>query len=118
MTIVTDRPVLEIKRMFDAPPNLVFDAWLIREQWQAWIGPEGGHSDVTRFEPQVGGNYDLIMHIGDGREIPVTGAFKRIERPTHFAITWRWALADDGKDTLVTVTLREVGGQDRTHPAP
>ncbi len=109
MSAVTDRPVLEIKRLFDASPERVFDAWLNREEWQAWIGPEGGHSEVTRFEPKIGGHYNLVMHVGNGRVIPVTGMFKAIERPTRFALTWKWALADDGKDTLITVTLQAVG---------
>ena len=46
MTTTTVNPVLEIKRLFDAPPERIFDAWLVREEWQAWIGPEGTQCEV------------------------------------------------------------------------
>ena len=36
-----DETTLELRREFDASPAAVFDAWITREQWAAWIGPEG-----------------------------------------------------------------------------
>jgi uncharacterized protein YndB with AHSA1/START domain len=57
--------VLEITRVFDAPPARVFAAWLDLEQFQAWIGPEGVDCEVQLLEPQVGGRYRLVpVHRG------------------------------------------------------
>ena len=106
----TINPVLEIRRLFDAPSHIVFDAWLEREQWQAWIGPEGGRCDVPLLEPKVGGRYRIQMHLSDGREIPVEGVFKIIDRPNALAFTWGWALSGK-QDTLVTLAFRARGGQ-------
>jgi uncharacterized protein YndB with AHSA1/START domain len=103
-------PVLKITRLFDAPPEQVFDAWATREQWQAWIGPEGCRCDVPLLEPHVGGRYRIQMHLSDGREIPVEGVFKIVERPTRLAFTWGWALSGHA-DTLVTLSLRDAGGK-------
>ena len=103
-------PVLVIRRLFDAPPETVFDAWLEREQWQAWIGPEGCQCDVPLLEPKVGGRYRIQMHLSDGREIPVEGVFKVVDRPHALAFTWGWALGGHA-DTLVSLTFRAVGGQ-------
>ena len=103
-------PVLVIRRLFDAPPEAAFDAWLEREQWQAWIGPEGCQCDVPLLEPKVGGRYRLQMHLSDGREIPVEGVFKVIDRPHALAFTWGWALGGHA-DTLVSLTFRAVGAQ-------
>jgi uncharacterized protein YndB with AHSA1/START domain len=89
----TINPVLEILRLFDAPPNIVFDAWLEREQWQAWIGPEGCQCEVPLLEPKIGGRYRIQMHLSDGREIPVEGVFKIIDRPNRLAFTWGWRRA-------------------------
>jgi len=100
--------VLEIKRVFDATPESIFDAWLIREQWQAWVGPEGVRCDLLLHEPQIGGRYKLIMNLPDGKKFPIVGTFKTIERPTRFAFTW--ALETHEHDSLVTITLRDVGG--------
>jgi len=107
MNTMTDAPVLEIKRIIDAAPERVFDAWMKRERWQAWIGPEGTQSDVTAFEPKVGGHYRVLMHMPDGREIGVVGVFKTIDRPKTFAMTWKWEHGEH--DSLVTLTFRAVG---------
>jgi uncharacterized protein YndB with AHSA1/START domain len=110
MNTTTLNPVLEIIRTFDAPPDVVFDSWLEREQWQAWIGPEGCRCDVPVLEPKIGGRYRIQMHLSDGREIPVEGVFKIIDRPNALAFTWGWALS--GKtDTLVSLTFRAKGAQ-------
>jgi len=106
----TINPVLEIRRVFDAPPDVAFDAWLEREQWQAWIGPEGCRCDVPLLEPKVGGRYRIQMHLSDGREIPVEGVFKVIDRPNALAFTWGWALGGH-QDTLVTLVFRAKGSQ-------
>ena len=106
----TINPVLEIRRLFDAPPDVAFDAWLEREQWQAWIGPEGCRCDVPLLEPKVGGRYRIQMHLSDGREIPVEGVFKVVDRPNILAFTWGWALSGH-PDTLVTLVFRAKDGQ-------
>jgi uncharacterized protein YndB with AHSA1/START domain len=57
MSVAAEDTTLEITRIFDAPPARVFNAWLNREEWQAWIGPEGINCDVPLLEPRVGGRY-------------------------------------------------------------
>jgi uncharacterized protein YndB with AHSA1/START domain len=113
MTTITS-PVLEIRRVFDAAPEALFDAWLEREQWQAWIGPEGCQCDVPLLEPKAGGRYRILMHLSDGREIPVDGVFKTVDRPSAtkagtLAFTWNWAL-NGGTETLVRLDIRAVPG--------
>ena len=107
MNTMTEAPVLEMKRMFDASVERVFDAWMKRERWQSWIGPEGTNSDVTAFEPKVGGHYRVLMRMSDGREMGVVGTFKTIDRPHRFAMSWKWENGEH--DSLVTITLRAVG---------
>ena len=102
-------PVLEIKRLLNASPQRVFDAWMEREEWQSWIGPEGCQCDVTEFEPRVGGRYRILMRLTDGRELPVVGTFRTIEKPHRIAMSWKWELGSD--DSVVTIILREVGGK-------
>ena len=62
MTADTNETTLAITRLFDAPPARVFDAWLKREEWQSWIGPEGMSCEVPVLEPRVGGRYRLTMN--------------------------------------------------------
>ncbi len=110
MTTTTVNPVLEIKRLFDAPPERIFDAWLVREEWQAWIGPEGTQCEVPVLEPRVGGKYRILMHMSDGRTLPVSGEFQAIERPHRFVFTWGWE-GDAKRNSLVTVALKASGGK-------
>jgi uncharacterized protein YndB with AHSA1/START domain len=105
----SEQPVLEITRIFDARPADVFEAWLDREEWQSWIGPEGVDCEVPLLERRVGGRYRVIMHLPDGRTIPVTGAFQSIDPNEGFAMTW--SMEGETRDTLVTVSLRDLGGR-------
>jgi uncharacterized protein YndB with AHSA1/START domain len=67
----TDRQVL-ITRIFDAPRELVFAAWIDPDQVAAWYGPEHFDTERVRIEPRVGGCYELTMvQRGSGAEHPV-----------------------------------------------
>jgi uncharacterized protein YndB with AHSA1/START domain len=110
-SLADDDTILEITRLFDAPPERVFDAWLNREEWQAWIGPEGVSCEVPLLEPRVGGRYRIAMRLSDGRMIPVSGVFKTIDAPRSLAFTWGWD-SEPSRQSLVTITLRAKG--DRT----
>lgn len=108
MTVDADTTLL-ITRIFDVPRERVFDAWLTREEWQAWIGPEGVSCDVTRLEARVGGRYHIDMHMPDGAVLPVSGAFKLIDRPNTLSFTWG-ADGDPSRQSLVTLTFKDIGG--------
>lgn len=101
---------LMIARLFEAPPERVFDAWLTREQWQSWIGPEGVDCDVHLLEPQVGGCYRLTMHVGGQPPLVVAGVFKAIERPRLLSFTWG-AEGDPSRQSLVTLTFLDLQGK-------
>lgn len=103
-----DDTTLEITRLFDASPERVFDAWLNREEWQAWIGPEGVNCEVPLLEPRIGGRYRITMRLPDGRVIPIAGVFKTIDASRCLAFTWEWE-GDSSRQSLVTITLRERG---------
>jgi uncharacterized protein YndB with AHSA1/START domain len=107
---VAAEDTLEITRVFEAPPARVFDAWLNREEFQAWIGPEGVSCEVPLLEPRVGGRYRITMRLSDGRVIPVAGVFKAIDAPRSLVFTWGWD-GDPARESLVTITLREMGGK-------
>lgn len=110
MNAIADDTSLEITRLFDAPPARVFDAWLQREQWQAWIGPEGINCEVPLLEPHVGGRYRITMRLTDGRVVPVAGVFKAIEPPTSLVFTWGWE-NDPARQSLITLTFRDKAGK-------
>jgi uncharacterized protein YndB with AHSA1/START domain len=109
-TATNDDTILIIKRVFDAPPDAVFDAWLDREVFQSWIGPEGVKCDVPLLEARVGGRYRIDMNMSDGRNIPVGGEFRVIEKPSRLVFTWGWE-GDPARTSLVTLTFHEANGK-------
>jgi uncharacterized protein YndB with AHSA1/START domain len=113
MNAAVDDTTLEITRLFDALPARVFDAWLNREEWQSWIGPEGINCEVPLLEPRIGGRYRIAMRLSDGREVPVAGIFKIIDAPRTLAFTWGWE-NDPTRQSLITLTFREKAGKTET----
>ena len=79
MSVAAEDTTLEITHLFNAPPARVFNAWLNREEWQAWIGPEGINCDVPLLEPRVGGRYRITMRLSDGREVIDTDRCRNAE---------------------------------------
>ncbi|HTJ02100.1 MAG TPA: SRPBCC domain-containing protein [Methylovirgula sp.] len=103
-----DDTVLLMKRTFDATPEDVFDAWLTRDRWSVWIGPEGMDCEVTLLEPHVGGRYQIDMHLSDGSRIPVSGVFETIDRPHTLRFTWGWH-GDPTKQSVITLNFSAAG---------
>jgi uncharacterized protein YndB with AHSA1/START domain len=108
--IADDETTLLIERTFDAKAEDVFDAWLTRERWQAWIGPEGMDCTVTMFEPHVGGRYRIDMCSPDGSVIPVSGRFEVVDRPRALRFTWGWD-GDPSKQSVVTLSFAKANGR-------
>jgi uncharacterized protein YndB with AHSA1/START domain len=106
---VDDDTTLLITRIFDAPREQVFDAWLTREEWQAWIGPEGVRCDVPLLEAHVGGRYRIDMHMPDDTVLPVSGSFKVIDRPRSLSFTWGRD-GDPSRQSLITLSFNDREG--------
>ena len=106
---------LSITRLFDAPPERVFDAWIDPEQISKWLGPrtmvQGAKTLV--LEPRVGGRYRIQM-LAPGTETRAAnptagGIYKEIVRPSRLVFTWMWEY--EQQETLVTITFKAVGKQ-------
>src|SRR5258708_34544982 len=105
MTKDSKSPVLEIRRVFDAPPARVFEAWLDRDEWASWIGPEGVRCALPLFEPRVDGRYRLPMHLPDGNVLPVAAGFTATGENQSFRFTS--GMGGDPRPTLRTLELRD-----------
>lgn len=55
-------------RLLDAPQAVVWEAWTDPEQLALWWGPNGFNNTVKKFEPRLGGRFDLTMHGPDGTD--------------------------------------------------
>ncbi|MGI8811604.1 MAG: SRPBCC domain-containing protein [Pyrinomonadaceae bacterium] len=76
-----------ITREFDAPRQLLWDAWTQTEHIEKWWGPRGFTTRVTSIDMRVGGKWNYVMIGPDGAEYPVNGIFTEITPPERIVTT-------------------------------
>lgn len=72
---------LVLSRVFDAPRELVFDAWTQPEHVAQWWGPAGFENTRVDIDLRVGGEFRVFMRAPDASVHVCTGAFIEIARP-------------------------------------
>jgi uncharacterized protein YndB with AHSA1/START domain len=105
---------LVIERVFDAPRELVFKAWIDPVHLVRWLGPQGFTGTVIEMDARPGGAYRFHLCSASGVEYWQQGVFREVLEPERFVRTCAWADADGhptGPDTLMTVTLEEHDGK-------
>jgi uncharacterized protein YndB with AHSA1/START domain len=104
---------LVITRVFDAPRELVFRAWVDEGQLSRWWGPKGFTTPVCEWDARTGGMIHIDMRGPDGTIYPMSGKFTEIIEPSKIVFTAS-ALDDKGEakfENLNTVTFSEQGGK-------
>ena len=92
-----------VSRTIKAPIERVFDAWLDPALLAQFVLPMPGMPQPqTKTDPRVGGNFEIIMQVGDDK-IPHTGRYKEITRPGKLVFTWESPFSVD--DSTVTLTF-------------
>jgi len=109
ITTPTDREVV-LTRVFDAPRQLVFDAFSKPELLKRWFGPHGWSLVVCEVDFKVGGSFRFVLRGPDGKEMGMRGVYREIappERSVHMESF------DDYPDKphQVTSILTEQGGK-------
>ncbi len=104
---------VRIERTFQAPAEVVFDAWtteeVMRRWWQAEVGWETAEAEV---DLRVGGAVRVVMRdpVKD-EEYGGGGHYTEIERPSRLAFTWIWD--GDTRRTLIEIDFEESDGATR-----
>jgi len=81
VTLPTDREIT-MTRVFDAPREMVFDAFYKPELLKRWFGPRGWSLAVCEVDQRVGGGFRFILRGPDGKEMGMRGAYREIVRPS------------------------------------
>lgn len=108
-------PQLEIERLFDAPCELVFDAWADPERAARWWGPQGFTTLSLDMDVRAGGAYRHSMRTPQGTVHVKRGVFREVRRPERLVFTFAWEAADGsvGPETVVTVRFIAEGSKTR-----
>lgn len=105
-----------VTRVFEAPRDLVFQAWTRPEHLAKWWGPRGFTTPRDRIavELREGGRMSLVMvEDAGGAEYPVELRIRELVPPERLVISWG---ADsnplpDGGSGVATVTFADRGGK-------
>ena len=74
----TSNRTLSLKRTFNAPIKLVWEAWTQPEHIALWWGPKGMNTKVIEHDFRVGGKWKYIMLMPDGKEFIADGVYSEI----------------------------------------
>jgi uncharacterized protein YndB with AHSA1/START domain len=80
--IVTTNGDLEVvmTRVFDAPRNLVFDAFTKPDLMKRWCGPRAWTLITCEIDLRPGGQYLYVMRRDNGKEMTMRGEYREIVR--------------------------------------
>jgi len=118
MNQTPEREVIDliIARTFNAPRELVWQAWTEPEMLMNWICPHGFTVLFARADLREGGEWSSGMKHSDGDEYVMKGVYREIDPPRRLVMTHVWE--DDtqpGHDPksagLITIDLVEIDGR-------
>jgi uncharacterized protein YndB with AHSA1/START domain len=108
---------LEVRRMFTAPREKVFEAWTQREKVEKWMCRFPRHETrYTAYDARPGGTNVMEVINPQGETFKQNVTFREIEPPKKLVFTWDWEKfsasgqkVDELRDTLVTVEFQPRG---------
>jgi uncharacterized protein YndB with AHSA1/START domain len=107
------RPELVLTRVFDAPRDVVFNAWTDPRHVVRWWGPHGFTNPVCEVDARPGGAIRIHMRGPDGTVYPMRGEFREIVPPERLVLTTAVDEPDGSPrfEVLHTVTFTEQDGK-------
>jgi uncharacterized protein YndB with AHSA1/START domain len=103
----TDREIITT-RVFNAPRELVYQAWTDPAHLAKWWGPKGFTNTFHEFDPRPGGAWDFIMHGPDGTDYKNKSVFVELVKPERIVFNHL-----SGHKFKVTVLFEDLGGMTR-----
>jgi uncharacterized protein YndB with AHSA1/START domain len=109
-----------ITRVFDAPRELVWRAWVERERLMEWFGPKGCTISTANMDFRPGGVFHYCMKLPNGNEMWGKFAYREIVAPEKIVLVNSFSDATGGLtrhpmsptwplETLATTTFAEQG---------
>jgi uncharacterized protein YndB with AHSA1/START domain len=108
VSMPSDREI-EMTRVFDAPRQLVYEAFSKPELLKRWFGPIGWSLVVCEVDHRVGGGFRFVLRGPNGREMGMRGVYRELtppERSVHME-----SFDDYPGESQVTSVFSETGGK-------
>ena len=113
-TVFSEGADLVWERTFDAPRELVWQAFMDPERIPRWWGPHGSTASVVEMDVRPGGRWRYISQAPDRDDVPFMGEYLEVEPPERFK--WTFIVDIDGMRDHVgveTFTFEDVDGRTR-----
>jgi len=99
-----------LTRVFDAPRQLVFEAFSKPDLLKRWFGPHGFSLVVCEVDFRVGGGFRFVLRGPDGKDMGMRGVYREIVSPERSIHMESFDNYPD-KPHQVTSVLTEQGGK-------
>jgi uncharacterized protein YndB with AHSA1/START domain len=112
VTTPSDREVV-FTRAFDAPRELVFEAWTNPEHVRHWWGLRESTMLLCEADVRQGGSWRYVTTAEDGAEVPFTGVYQEVTPPERLVYTEMYDVEpfNSGDPAVNTATFtQEEGG--------
>ncbi|MEO6602954.1 MAG: SRPBCC family protein [Polyangiaceae bacterium] len=103
---------LVVRRTFNGPARIVFEAWTKPELFERWWPPKSFGLTLLSCEldVRVGGTYRLVFrHPSSGQPLAFFGRY--LEVVPHSRLVWTNDEGGEGEGAVTTVTFEETGDQ-------
>jgi uncharacterized protein YndB with AHSA1/START domain len=112
VTTPSDREIV-LTRAFDAPRDLVFEAWTRPEHVRHWWGWRSSTMVQCEAEVRPGGSWRYVTREKNGAEVPFTGVYQEVAPPERLVYTAIYDVEpfNQGDPAVTTVTFREDAGR-------
>lgn len=104
-----DREIV-LSRDFDAPRELVFQAYTDPRHTGSWWGPDGFTNTVHEMDVRPGGMWRFIMHGPDGKDWPNRITYREVAAPERLVFDHGEDVDNDPGAFHVTITFDDLGG--------
>lgn len=81
---------IHVERIFDAPRERVFAAYVDPELIPQWWGPHGTTTTVDRLDATAGGSWRFVIRNSDGSETGFRGVFREVTPSERLVQTFEW----------------------------
>lgn len=110
---MNDAPVVRVRHIMPAPPEVVFDQWVDPESLMEWMCPRPVRCVAIDIDARVGGRLHFDLD-DSGTPTTMTGRFLEIDRPHRLRFTWSISTWRDPTVASIVVVDFEPVGDDRT----
>jgi uncharacterized protein YndB with AHSA1/START domain len=104
---------IAVTRVFDAPRQMVFDAYTKPELIKKWLlGPDGWSMPVCEIDLRAGGKYRYVWRSDTtGREMGMGGVYREVVSPDRIVVTEVFDEAWYPGEAVDTIVLVEKAGK-------